>query len=521
MVKKFLSIIFVLILLLILIGCNNSSKPNDSSNDNNDKEDEHVECVHEFQDGKCIKCGYECVHEFVDHVCKICGYEEEVACVHEFQDGICIKCGYECSHEFENGVCKVCGFACEHAYLNGECTKCHYMCPHEHNTDGICDECQMNIQSICKHHFELGVCTKCSYHCPHEHQVAGMCLDCGVDIQKVCEHKFKDGVCQICGFECDHGDTHCTYRCPICGDYVKHKYYGGVCQVCGEVGMVEKEIPSKYTQECMLHGLVEKTVFTSYNYGTNVSYENTFFVYLPVGYYTNDRDYNVLYLLHGSGENSAYWLAQLGYAGGYTELTKKVLDNLFFYGLVKDTIIVTPTQRLNGTDNFYKELIGNIMPLAETKYRTKAHLYGKKVSDVRASDFISSRDGRAIAGLSQGAIISWRVMGNLYPYFAYYGMYSGGAYAGLEKVKSTLNDPKNADYDIKWCYNSCGDNDSMYSQHYSDYITVCNSTDKMKKDVNSNFLTKRGFGHTYSAWIIDLYNSLGFCFFKEKIETKE
>lgn len=522
-----------LIGLFFLFGCNNKT-PNEE--DNKEKE-EPVLCEHVWDKGKCSICGVECDHEFSSGKCVICGIKFHDICKHVFKDGTCVNCNYHCPHEefvdgickvcgielqaicehqFEDGFCVICGKACEHSYFNGECQICNHKCTHEHVTDLICDECGINIQSVCHHKYVLGVCSKCGYKCTHERIYEGMCLICGSDMQLVCDHKFKNGVCTVCGYECEHIGVKCNDRCEYCQTIVGHKYYEGKCYMCGEDGFVTNKIPDKFTQDCLLKGTVEKTVFMSYDYANSRPYENTFFVYLPYGYYDNNREYNVLYLLHGSGENSAYWLAQLGYAGGYTELTKKVLDNLFFYGIVKDTIVVTPTQRLNGNDNFYKELIGNIMPLAETKYRTKAHLYGKQVSEVSRTYFMESRDYRAMAGLSQGAIITWRIMGNLFQYFSYFGAYSGGAYDGLSKCKETLRDPKNAEYKVNYCYNSCGDQDSMYAKHLSDYYEIVNASDKMTDGENAIFLTKKGFAHRYESWIIDLYNSLGFAFFKEK-----
>ena len=55
----------------------------------------------------------------------------------------------------------------------------------------------------------------------------------------------------------------------------------------------------------------------------------------------------------------------------------------------------------------------------------------------------------------------------------------------------------------------------MCKNHIDDYNTILkNCNGKLVDGVNCNFLLKPGFKHNYNAWIIDLYNSLGYAFFK-------
>ena len=190
---------------------------------------------------------------------------------------------------------------------------------------------------------------------------------------------------------------------------------------------------------------------------------------------------------------------------------------MHYYKLCEPTIVVTPTENLNGTSNFYKELVENIMPLAETLYRTKAHLYGKTVSQVNKQAFIDSRMYRAYAGLSRGSMIGYSIMGYDMAYFGYYGYYSGGSYGlttHLNDLIKALNDPNNP-YKIYYAYHSCGTNDAMYQNHVDDYKKLIATTQhKLVEFENTEFFVKEGFQHNYSAWIVDLYNSLGTRFFK-------
>lgn len=497
--NKKIIILFLFFLICFLTCCKEEINP--QINDNNDiteNNEEPKECTHVFKNGKCELCGETCPHEFENSICKICGYH----CQHNYLDGICTICGNKCLHEeYSNGICSICNYHlyehCEHEYDDGICLICDYHCPHLERYNGFCKECDFDLSIGCDHEYVNGQCTKCSI---------------------ICKHYFVDSVCQKCGFVCTHDDLKCGETCKICYYEKQHKIKEGRCVVCGKLADLVTQIPSRFLDpNCPEKGTVEKVVFQSYDYNNNRPYENTFFVYLPYGYYDNNDEYNVFYLTHGSGENAAYWLAQLSYAGGYTEKTKIVLDNLHYYFQCKPTIVVTPTENLNGTANFYKELVENIMPLAETLYRTKAHLYGKNVNEVTKQAFIDSRMYRAYAGLSRGSMIGYSVMAYDIAYFGYFGYYSGGSY-GLTKhlndCVKMLNDP-NIDYKIYYAYHSCGTNDAMYQNHVDDYKTLLRTNqNKLVEDKNTEFFVKQGFSHNYDAWIVDLYNSLGFRFFK-------
>ena len=453
---------------------------------------------------------------------------------HIFVSGKCTICDYECHHDYDNGKCLICDSLCSHEFIGGVCIICKYICPHEEFINKKCALCEVEQYEVCNHYFSNGVCQICEYSCPHINIDDGYCMDCGSVLFLTCKHIFVDEVCTICNYhcyhrhynnsccvlcgkECFHEGVGCLETCGVCGTLIEHDFKNGKCSKCGAMYELEaKAIPSKYLDtSCPNKGTVEKVVFQSYNYATNVPYENTFFVYLPYGYYSSNKEYNVMYLLHGSGENSAYWLAQLSYQGGYTETTKVLLDNMHYYHLCEETIVVTPTSNLNGTANFYVELLNNIMPLAETLYRTKAHLYGKNVKEVKNSDFISSRDYRAYAGLSRGSMIGWSILAYDLPYFGYYGFYSGGSYGLTDYFNDAKKNVASSNYLVKFAYHSCGDQDAMYSNHRSDYLGLLSASNgKIYEGKNTEFLTKPGFGHTYSSWIIDLYNSLGLRFFK-------
>ena len=133
-------------------------------------------------------------------------------------------------------------------------------------------------------------------------------------------------------------------------------------------------------------------------------------VYTPPKYDEDtDKRYPVLYLQHGGGENEVGWIWQgkINY----------IMDNLIAEGKVKEMIIV-----MNDGYSFYPDGSGNpamgdidvtlvrdCIPFIDKKYRTAA-----------------DRHGRAMAGLSMGAMQSnVGVMRNL-DTFASVGIFSGG-----------------------------------------------------------------------------------------------
>ena len=280
--KKFFIISILSFFMIIMISCANETNAPIDTPDDPTYEDPIIEeaCEHIYKDGKCTLCGELCTHTFDKGKCKVCGY----VCPHnEISQGICSVCGYpiyeECEHMWRKGVCNICG----------------YICPHEHIYDGFCLDCDVDFSVDCDHEWEDGVCKKCTM---------------------ICHHNFKDSVCQNCGFVCTHEGLKCGETCRVCYYEFEHQIVEGKCVLCGKRFDYVTEIPSNFLNtNCPEKGTVEKVVFQSYDYANNRPYENTFFVYLPYGYYDNTDEYNVFYLTHGSGENAAYWLAQLSYAG--------------------------------------------------------------------------------------------------------------------------------------------------------------------------------------------------------------
>lgn len=193
-------------------------------------------------------------------------------------------------------------------------------------------------------------------------------------------------------------------------------------------------VPDEYRAENAKKGTIESLEYSAVNLNNGMDVKKLN-VYLPYGYDASDRNrkYNVLYLMHGGGENE-----NLIFGGpGQSKELKKILDNMIANGDIEPLIVVTPTfyGGKNDTAFFHEELIDQIVPLVETQYHTYAASADKK-------DLKASREHRAFGGFSMGSVTTWYTFINCLDYFKYYMPLSGdcwvlGQTAGGSRAKET------------------------------------------------------------------------------------
>lgn len=219
---------------------------------------------------------------------------------------------------------------------------------------------------------------------------------------------------------------------------------------------VFKAVPDKYKSENKEQGTIENLEYnaTKADNSKDVKKLN---VYLPYGYNPSDntKKYNVLYLMHGGGENEN---TLFGGPGQNKEL-KKIIDNMIANGDIEPLIVVTPTfyGGKNDTALFHEELINTVVPLIETKYPTYA-------ASGSTEDLKASREHRAFGGFSMGSVTTWYTFVNCLDYFKYYMPLSGDSWvlgqgAGSTKSKETAEylakAAKNAGYGPQDYYLFC------------------------------------------------------------------
>jgi enterochelin esterase-like enzyme len=234
-------------------------------------------------------------------------------------------------------------------------------------------------------------------------------------------------------------------------------------------------------------------------------------VYTPPGY-SSDREYPVLYLLHGIGGNETHWTTP--------GLADAILDNLIAQGKTEPMIVVMPHGRasnepetnLFGGGNrgaraggapggaraggppggggmavefeayaaFERELIDDLIPYIEANYSV-----------------IADREHRALAGLSMGGGQSLTFgLGNL-DVFANVGGFSSAP--NTAAPEALVPDPARATamLDVLWV--SCGDEDSLFniSEGVHNYLAGNGVPHIWQVDVGA---------HTFPVWKNDLYH---------------
>lgn len=123
-------------------------------------------------------------------------------------------------------------------------------------------------------------------------------------------------------------------------------------------------------------------------------------VYLPYGYDPErEEPYKVLYALHGSGVESETSWWNKGVIGNLT-------DNLIADHGVEPFVIVMPNSYADSFD--YENILKNIIPAVEAQYNV-----------------CDTAEGKAICGISLGAVCAKNILYNAPETFSQYGLFSG------------------------------------------------------------------------------------------------
>ena len=190
------------------------------------------------------------------------------------------------------------------------------------------------------------------------------------------------------------------------------------------------QIPEDYYAKASKQGTLERLEYTTYE---SFSYEEhtrqltkTAYVYLPFGY-SEDKQYNVFYLMHGGWSNETTYLG----TPENPNVLKNVVDHAVQDGRMEPVIIVCPTYNnenpndsddyglaLRLTDNYHNELLNDLVPAVEGKYSTYAE-------ETSPQELERSRDHRAFCGFSMGSVTTWHTFEYCLPYFRYFLPSSG------------------------------------------------------------------------------------------------
>lgn len=271
---------------------------------------------------------------------------------------------------------------------------------------------------------------------------------------------------------------------------------------------ISEKIPVKYltlrVTEC---GSIEKITYTTYDYfGDGSEIEKQANVYLPYGY-DEEKQYNVLYLMHGIGGDENEW----GMTGS-TSKVKIMMDNLIYNGDIEPFIVVTPNGR-SGADfanrnsdynSFYefgKELRNDLIPYIESHYAT----YGQAGEE--GYDMKNDREHRAMAGLSMGGMQTINIgMCECLDIISYFGAFSAAptSYRGADIVKTI--DEQFPDEEIKYFYNICGTEDTIAYQSASTAAKGITQLSERFQDGENYMWQELSGGHDFNIWYLGFYN---------------
>jgi enterochelin esterase family protein len=194
-------------------------------------------------------------------------------------------------------------------------------------------------------------------------------------------------------------------------------------------------------------------------------------VYTPAGYETDPKaTYPVFYLLHGAGDNERGWST--------ISRANAILDNLIAEKKAVPMIIVMPdghAPRTEGEDNpFHKDLIEEVIPYVEAKYRTK-----------------TGPANRALAGLSMGGFQTLDIGISRQDLFGRIGVFSAGIRESYEQTHGPFLDTANKNLYLFWI--GIGKTDFLMERN-ENLLQLLE-----KKNVKHTFRLSEG-GHTWKNW---------------------
>lgn len=181
--------------------------------------------------------------------------------------------------------------------------------------------------------------------------------------------------------------------------------------------LVDGELSQNYFVCEVPHGTVSKVWYPSPTLGME---RRRMTVYTPAGYEDSNKQYPVLYLLHGAGGDENAW-SELGRA-------IQIFDNLIAQGKAEPMIVVMPNG--NGAQELYRVNILTVCISLRLPIRRRWKVLSKKafpdIMKYVESHYrtINDKNHRAIAGLSMGGFHSLYISANNPDLFGYVGLFS-------------------------------------------------------------------------------------------------
>lgn len=294
---------------------------------------------------------------------------------------------------------------------------------------------------------------------------------------------------------------------------------------CGRIPKELAQIPEEYFKTASEQGTVERLQYQTWE---SMSYEDrtmqlmkTAYVYLPYGY-SEEQQYNVLYLMHGGWSNETTYL---GTPENPHEL-KNILDHAIQDKIMAPVIVVCPTYNntsvedsadyglaLRLTDNYHNELANDLIPAVEGKYSTYAE-------GTSPQELTESRSHRAFAGFSMGSVTTWHTFQYCMDYFRYFLPSSGNLTSDGAYMEQLVADAGYGPEDF-FIYAMSGTEDFAYGAFTNQIQAMINAPDGIfvdadnEDDGNMAYRVQEGNAHDGNAALQYIYNGLIFLWAEE------
>lgn len=223
-------------------------------------------------------------------------------------------------------------------------------------------------------------------------------------------------------------------------------------------------------------------------------------IYFPPDYDPKNKTYNLLFCLHGGGQNEDYWTCGRKTSAGAGCHANNIMDYLYDTKEAEECIVVFPNGNINYDKSktypntepnpvvqnswsncylFEYEVIYDLLPYMEKNYPVKkgaAHT--------------------GVCGLSMGCGEAIE-LGLKHPdLFQYMGFFSAGPFASTKQtIVTTQEDANRLNSQIKLCFFITGQQDHMMDDSARRFVNQCDLL-----GLNNMFLEVKGTGHDDRCW---------------------
>ena len=258
-------------------------------------------------------------------------------------------------------------------------------------------------------------------------------------------------------------------------------------------------------------GTVDEITYTTKDYyGTGEEVTKPAYVYLPHGY-EEEKQYNVLYVMHGGGGDEREWEIQNGLS-----TVRLVLDNMIYYGELEPLIVVFPNGRTGegyvtksqdhtAFKDFGMELRNDLIPYIDAHYATYAEY------NPEGYDLSVARDHRAMAGWSFGGMQTVNIgLCECLDAVSYFGVFApGNTTYSAEEIAKCLERFEN--HDVHYIYSICGSMDGCLALAHGAFVDLPKLSDKVVNGENLMMQIVSG-AHTPTIGHLGFYNFLQILF---------